>query len=1113
MLNLILGVAGSGKTSYITQKIKSAVQSEIKGVFLIVPEQYSHEAERELCAICGDSLSLYAEVLSFSRLAVRVAQETGTGGKIFLDNGGKLLCMSLSLSQIGTQLQIYSSACRKAETQLSMLKTIDELKSAGISSQDLKNTIQSANGELVHKLYDISFCMEAYEAVLSNGRADQNDKLFHLAETIGKSSVGNNGQIYIDGFTDFTKAERLVIFELLKKGADITICLTCDDIYTNYEHFEPSAKAAQNLLSMSKEANQELKIIKLDKDNIKNSTLSLFAEHLYSYTSEQYNDTENCLSIYRTNSVREECELAASRCIELVRDKKCRWRDIAIDVRGYGSYSATLDEIFRLYDVPLFYARRDSILQKSIPNLILSAFEVIQGGFAPDDILTYIKTGLTGISLEDCDLLESYIKMWSPKANAWISKNPWTQHPKGYGAEFDEASRKQLSRINNLKTIIATPLLTLLEVGKKETTAKGQAHAFSNFLLELNLPEILENRANVLNQSGWEQLASEYVQLWDIVVSSIEQFAAILGNTAMSQEEFSKLFLQELSQYDVSSIPVSADSVTAGEMDRMRRRNIKHLIILGVSDDRLPQISQSDNLLGLEERIELSEVGIELSGSDTLPRELLLIYNCITLPSETLCMSYCAFDSNGGQTRPAFPIVTAKKLFNKEPMEFNAEKAKLCAIAPSFYLAANAMHGGSEYANLAYEYFASTDKGSKKLKDLRVRAEAHRGALSRSSVQGLYGKIPKLSPSKADAFTQCRFFYFLRYGLKLNEKEKAGFEAPELGTFTHFVLEKTIQEISATTGFKNADIKLAHTLSDKYTDEYIHEQLNDFADKSQRFIYLFNRLRSNVRKVVTDTVMELQKSDFAPLNFELKFMNKGDLPPVKIEDGKNCVIINGIADRVDGFLYKDKLYLRIVDYKTGKKSFSLSDVKNGLGMQMLIYLFALESEGNSLYGKDIVPTGVMYVPAHNKLISASGNLSDDELKVERQKAVRRSGLLLDDPNILNAMEHSDTPIYLPIKYKKDGSISSHSLVTIEQLDMLHKFVDSKMLELADTLKSGNIDAEPLYKSETDNACMFCPYESICRFDDRHDLRRCPESIKPAEFWKILADGDASSENE
>ena len=1105
MLKLVLGAAGSGKTSLITNEIRESVALRKGGVFMIVPEQYSHEAERELCAICGDSLSLYAEVLSFSRLAVRVFQETGTGGKVLLDKGGRLLCMSLALNQIGSRLRLYSSAKNKAELVTSLLQTVTELKTACVTSEDLIKYASDVGTGLSEKLYDLALCLEAYDAILAQGRADPTDRLKRLAETICQSSVGTDGSLYIDGFIDFTGAELLVIKELLKKKSNLTVCLTCDDLYGDSEHFEPARRAANTLLRYAKEFGVETEIVTPKVAPNKASPLRFIEEKLYSYTMETRENTDDCISIVRADSIRSECEMAAAKCLELTRDKLCRFRDIAVAVRGFDTYAAALEEAFRFYGVPLFTARRSSILQKPVAALISDAFEIVLGGWETDAVLSYMKTGLVGLSQEDRDLLESYATLWNIRGSMWTRSKPWKLHPDGFGMEPTDESAALLSKIDAIRRTLAAPLITLSEIGKKAQTATEQAKVLSDFLAAIKLPETLENKAKELERADRALLAAEHVQLWEIVIGSLEQLAAILVDTPMTQEQFSKLFLQTLSQYDVSAIPVSLDRVSAGDMDRMRRRNIKHLIILGASDDRLPRIGSGGGLLSNEERDELSELGLSLGGgADELSRELSLIYNCVTLPSESLTISYCGFGENGSQARPSFLVTRAKLLFGLGETPLNLEKTRLTAPEPAFLLAVNG--GENESSVIAFSYFSATVEGKRKLHELKERASIRRGKLSDNAVKALYGEKLSLSPSRTDSYSACRFQYFLRYGLKLEENERANFEAPELGSFMHYVLENVAGEIQKSTGFKNVTSGETDSLVDKYTDLYIADKLGGFEDKSPRFVYLFDRLRPSVRRVVKDMVRELSKSDFAPLDFELRLGAGGELPPVHVDDGKNELYINGIADRVDGCFRDGKLFLRIIDYKTGKKSFSFSDIWYGMGMQMLLYLFALEQEGEKRYGAEIVPAGVLYVPARDTLISASGDLTDEELEAAKNKNRKRSGLILDDPAIIRAMENSENPEYIPVSVKKDGSYSAESLASTEQFRALQDHMDKRLLELSGNLTGGRIEASPYYRGEQDNACLYCPYGAVCRFDEKNDKIRYLSKLKPTEFWSRLEEG-------
>ena len=240
MLELIIGPAGTGKTGSVISKIKSLVENRVGGTLLIVPEQYSHEAERELCRVCGDTTSLYAEVFSFTGLSRRVMSRVGGGARAYLDKGGRMLCMALALGSISSQLKTYTNAGAKAELRSMLLDAVDELKTSCISADMLMEAAGKAEGGLGDKLRDMALIMEAYDAYAANGHADPTDRMNILASQIPESGIGQGDHIFIDGFIDFTSQEMQVIGALVKTGAHITVCLTVDDISSGSEVFSPS---------------------------------------------------------------------------------------------------------------------------------------------------------------------------------------------------------------------------------------------------------------------------------------------------------------------------------------------------------------------------------------------------------------------------------------------------------------------------------------------------------------------------------------------------------------------------------------------------------------------------------------------------------------------------------------------------------------------------------------------------------------------------------------------------------------------------------------------------------------------------------------------------------
>ena len=1104
MLRLIIGKAGTGKTAAVIAEIREAVEKGLGGQFLLVPEQYSHEAERELCARCGDSLSLYAEVFSFTGLARRVLQQKGGAAAPWLDKGGRLLCMALTLSQIAPRLKLYGAAARKAELQSALLAAVDECKSAAVTPAMLLAAAEQAEGALAQKLWDMALVLEGYDAVVANGRADPSDRLDLLAEKIPTSGIGKDDRIYIDGFIDFTRQEQAVIRALLSTGAEVTVCLTLDDLRGIDEVFSLSRTAARRLIDDAAELGCSVQIERMDLRGEKADALEFFTDHLFGYSASRWDGETADIRLTAAPDLVSECELAAARAIELVRDKGCRWRDIAVAARGFEDYRRTLESVFAHYGVPLFTARRSELLEKPLPALIAFAYEIVSGGWDVDDVAGYMRTGLTGLSVEECDELENYLFLWQLRAPAWERESDWRQHPDGYGKPFDAGTEERLARINTLRRRLGEPLRRFARSAKLAHTAAGQASALSSLLLDLKLNERLAERAAALSASGREELAAETAQLWEITVSALEQSAAVLGDDAMEADEFGRLFTLMLSRCDVGTIPVSLDRVSAGDFDRMRRRDIRHLIVLGASEQRLPAAEESGGVFSESERAQLLELDIDLGGAGDgeLWREFCLIYNCLSLPSQSLSLSYSLAGGEGAQ-RPSFVMSRAAQLFSLPIAPADMTAVRAASKGSALSLAALAARDGRGRA--AEEYFAAAEP--ERMDRLRRAAQLRRGRLSAEAVSALYGETPRLSASQVDKFSSCKFAYFCQYGLRAKPRESATFRPIEIGSFLHEVLEKTAREVKRRGGFSAVDDEEVKAIAEEAIERYVSDELGGLEEKSERFRHLFARLRADARRIVLDTAAELRRSDFEPMDFELN-LSDAARRPVLLGEGEARAQLVGIIDRVDGWVHGDKLYLRVADYKTGKKSFSLSDVWYGLGLQMLLYLFALAPEGAEREGRKIVPAGVMYVPARSALVAVDGADETAEIDRKQRGELRRSGLVLDDPDMIRAWEKDDEPLYIPLKRAKGGGWSPESVASAAQMGRLYRHVRKTIASMAEELRGGAIDADPYFRSRTDRACENCDFFDACRFAEGEagEHSRCLKKLKAEEVWALM-DGE------
>ncbi len=1094
MLTLILGRANTGKTTRLLKAMETNAPEAPQ--LLIVPEQHSHDMERRLCAALGNGASLHAEVLSFTRLASRVFSVCGGVADPVLDAGGRLLLMDVALKAVSDRLRIYARPSRRPQFLSQLGATVDECKAAAISSADLLRASGELEGEMGDKFYDLSLILGSYEAYTAQRGADPRDRLTRLAQALEKHPWAQGRDIYLDSFTDFTLQERQVLEQLLVQAREVTVALTCDDVGEGEEDvFAPARRTARQLLSLAHRRGVEVRVEVLDEE-VRQAAPGLQAveEGLFAPVITPIPGKPEGLELYRGSTPYAEVERAAAYLAALVREGGYRWRELAVTARSMELYGPLIDLIFPRYGVPVFLSRMDDVLQKPILTLVTAAVDAVAGDYRYDDLFRCLKTGLAGLSLGEVDRLENYALKWDLRGSRWSQQKGWDMHPEGYGHDWTPAQRTDVAQLDELRRRAVEPLEKLRLCGEK--TGQGLALALYGYLEDIELAETLARRAGELRQSGQATLAAEYEQLWDILCSALEQCADLLGETPMDWEEFARLLKLVLSQYQVGAIPVSLDRVTAGEMPRLAHKHCRVLYVLGGDDGQIPAAVPSPGLINDDDRRALAALGLESAPqlTDKLWREMTIVYETCALPSDRLVISYPAAGEGGEERRPSFLVKKLRTLFpdlSLTDQRAQGDDFRITAPRPALELAGR--HQEVRQALEALPDYAPL------VERMERSAGMERGSLTRPTVEALYGRRVPMSASRMDRYRSCHFGYFMEYGLRAKPRTPAGFAPPEYGTFVHYVLEQVVK------GRQGREIPSREQVS-AVVEQYVREKLGGLEEESPRFRYLFKRLEKSVYAVVENVCQELAKSDFQPLAFELGFGSRGDLPPVELTVDGVTVSVSGFVDRVDGWEKDGKLYLRVVDYKTGRKKFDFTDVFHGLSLQMLLYLFTLKEEGGALFGRDIVPAGVLYLPARDAILSGRRDMSEEERRRMVDKQLVRQGLVLDEEEVLEAMERQEgIPLRFLPSSLRTGKISPEVLASAEQLGKLEKHVRQELEKVAGELAAGNITADPFWRGEHKNACQWCPYADACQFREGvgGDSRRWLPTVKAEEFWAHL----------
>ena len=1077
MLHLLLGRDWTANREEILRRIARDVHDRKGNRILMVPELVSHETERRLCAAAGDTASRYAEVLSFTRLARRVADTMGSAAAECLDSGGRVVAMASAARQLSSRLKAYAAVETKPEFLTGLIDGMDEFKRCCISAQDLNRAAEETEGSLAQKLEELSLLMAGYDSLCARGKRDPRDQMTWLLEQLEQGDFAREHVFYIDGFPDFTRQNLAILEHLIQASPSVTVSLNCDQIASDRLAFEKAGQTAQELYRCAARAGVKIQIEQIPSKPV---PLNLVRERLFQGPVPA-GEAKGWLYAFRAETPYQACLDAAKQVMALVEDG-CRYRDISLVCTDMAVYQPLVDLIFHRFHIPLYRSGTEEILQKSVISTVLTALDAALTGFDQRNVLRYLRSALSPLDPDTCDLVENYAIVWGIRGQKWTSV--WENHPDGLSGVWDADAERRLAAINSARALAVAPLERLRQQFQKAVDLRDQVMGLYGFLEDIQLESRLTQMAQELDAAGDNRSAQILNQLWEILISALEQLYDVLGQTHWEAEHFSRLFRLLLSQYDVGTIPPVLDAVQMGLVSAMRCHEQKHLILLGAEEGKLPGYTGSTGILTDQERVTLRQLGVPLTGGSVegIQAEFAEIYGVFCGATESIRI-YCAGD------QPSFVFRRLAEL-----------AGGTAAVGDHLGFAhADAWEAGAYLARWEDEKTAAQLGVTQGYTDTLCRKNFSLGHISGENIRRLYGKTLNLSASQVDRQAECRLSYFLKYGLRAQERKEAAVDPAEFGTYVHAVLENTARCIRDMGGFHQVSLEETLEIAHRFSEEYAAQRFRQI--ESERMTYLFRRNLRELDMVVQELWLELKESQFEPVDFEVGFGGEGDLPPIPIPNRAMNAVLRGFVDRVDAWTNGKTNYYRVVDYKTGKKDFDYCDVFNGVGLQMLLYLFALRESGGDLLGERPIPAGVQYFPARAPYLRVDGRLDAEDAQEERKAQWKRKGLLLRDDAVLQAMEPGETPQRMCYSVKKDGTLSG-DLADREQLKLLEKYVFRVLAGMVEDIASGNVEPNPYTRGSSHNACAFCPYGAVCH-ESQVPGRRNYKTMTAQRFWEEL----------
>ncbi|MCR1964447.1 helicase-exonuclease AddAB subunit AddB [Clostridium perfringens] len=1145
-LKIIYGRAGTGKSTFCINQIKKKINnSPTNKLILLVPEQFTFQTENKVLSAIGERYVLNAEVLSFKRLAHNVFNECGGATRTIMGDAGKSMLIFKVLEDLGDNMTVFKNASRQKGFIDIASKTITEFKKYNVNNEVLDLTINEIEDEnLKMKMEELKDVFNEFNSRLHEGYVDEEDQLLLLNEKLDGCSLYDGAEIWIDEFSSFTPNQLSVIGKLLKRAKSVNITLSIDEVNSlkgESDLFVATKNTEKRLMNLIQEEGIAFSgYINLNEDIPyrfkENKELAHIERQLYAYPFKQYRGKNNSLRLYRANNNYDEIEFVAKDILRLVREKQYRFKDISVICRDVDNYEKVVSAIFSEYEIPYYIDKKIDIASNPLIVFINSAVDIISKNWTYESMFKYLKTGLIkefrGIEgAELIDELENYVLAYGIKGKKWMEE--WVNYSSSIlkEEEISEENKQRLERLNDIRETIVTPLDEFNKQCKGKKTLKEFATILYEFLdSKLDIMDTLDKYVEYFKENDMAIEAKEYSEVRDIFIDVLEQAVDVLGNEVMDLNEFMKVLNIGLSQYEMGLIPVALDQVNIGDITRIKSRGTKALYIIGVNDGVLPSASKEEGILSDNDREILLEKGISLA-SDTRTKifeEQFLVYTAFTIAEEYLVVTYPLADFEGKSQRPSIIVHRLKKILQNVKEESEGFKLvddkyeKISAKIPTLnelMIAIRKNYDGAEiedYWKYVYYWYLREPKWKERIEYVKKGLEYTNleNNISKEKAKKLYednkNKI-SLSVSRLERYAQCPFAYYIQYGLKAKDRKIYEFTAPDLGSFMHEILDEFTNEI------KEKDLKWSdlskencRNIINSLVDNQVKNNKSSILNSSKRYSYFTDRFKRILTKSVMVISEQMKRSDFEIYKNELAFGFSKDVNSIKLDlPSGESFYLNGRIDRVDKLNLDGETYLRIIDYKTGSKKFDLNKFYNGLQMQLLVYLDALINNSENIVENQAMPGAILYFRIDDPILKSKGDLTEEEIKSEVLKELKLEGLLLDDVKVVKAMDNTLEPgthsLIIPANMKKAGDLGKNkALITMEQFELLRKYVNEKMVEICQNMIEGKIDIEPC-KENKNIVCDYCNYSHICQFDSSLEDNRykvIPKK-KDEEIWKSI----------
>lgn len=1112
-LRFYIGASGSGKSHLLYERIiAESQQNPHTNYLIVVPDQFTMQTQLEMVKRHPNKGIMNIDVLSFGRLSHRIFEEVGGNEKPVLDDTGKSLVLRRVAAGLEDELSVMKRNIKKLGYIHEVKSALSEFMQYGLGTKDVEKLCEYAagRGALAYKLKDLHILYQGFLRYIDEKYITTEETLDLLRTVLSKSRVVKDSVIAFDGFTGFTPVQNKVIQELMTLAKEVIITITIDARENPYvmdgeqKLFHLSKKTIHDLSQLCKEAG-----VKRENDEIidaervyryqNNPGLSHLERELFRYPYREFKDNQDNIRIFEASNPKEELRQVCLEIRRLVRETGFCYRDIAVVTGDLERYGFLAKEEFTQFGIPFFLDQTNKLVLNPFIEFIRSALLIIIQEYSYESVFHFLRCGLSGIEPEAVDRLENYcLTLGIRGKKAW--NNRFTRR---LNKQEEEAT--ELDALNALRESIVAMLEPLMI---KKATGAVFVQALYDFIVKADIEQKLEAYERQFTDENDLVKAKEYAQIYRLVMELLEQICSLLGDEELEIREFADILDAGFSEIKVGTIPQNVDKVVIGDIERTRLCEVKALFFIGVNDGIIPKSGGTGGIISDIDRefLQASEFELAPTPRQQMYIQRLYLYMTMTKPTERLFLSYAKVDSEGKSIRPAYLISTVQRLFPEitiyQPQLRTIEEQIESPMDGLAYLvellrryAADEIGADRRLFFTLYDTYNRNETYAPIVEQMRRSAFSYmRGVsgmkLPKELARLLYGQVLQNSVSRLEKFASCAYAHFLQYGLSLEERDKYGFESVDMGNVFHAVLESFADKL-AENGYTWLDFP--RELGEKLVGECLESYAVSYGEtvlySSKRNEYMITRMQRILNRTVQTLQHQLKHGAFTPENFELSFQMTSDLDAVNISlSEEERVHLIGRIDRVDTCRREDKLYVKVIDYKSGSRKFDLAALYYGLQLQLVVYMnAAVEVQKKKNPDTRVIPAAMLYYHVSDPMTETEKGKPDPaEIENAILEELKMTGMVSDDEEVIRLLDsdfESKSSI-IPVARKKDGSFTqTSSVLSDEDFDTVSHYVNHKIKELGTAILDGDIGLNP-YEQGNANACTYCVYSSVCGFDKK-----------------------------